>query len=481
MENPDRFDMYSVGVTLLQMAFAPLRSDNGLIAFRRRLESTYKWDLREWRRKEGCKLKEYADGLEMLDLDDGAGWDLLCQCMAFKPSNRPSARDAIGHPFLTVPESTLVGMAADETMRRSTWGGDEGGMAARLPAAWPCCNGCVRRCAAGCMRRGAAGCMRHGAAGCMRHGAAGCMRRVAMAACSVLQWLHAAWCTCCMRRGALAACGVLQLATHTKESEVVSAYAAGKGFLMARSNHPKHQASNSLNLSVASRASLLLLLLHAMARERGSWSATDGLSPPLLPKCMQVGAMGSAVGAATRSMEGALSAPKQMIDNAIMTNSKDGELTEATLFEQLGLEEAAPRARDQRTTIAWWQERQAAANRRLGKDGRPASSSSSSNSSGTGVVSADSSGKSNGKVNQKINGKSNEKMNAKMNGKSNGKASGVNKKAGADADEEQTSRPKLPGFFFNRRKNVTVENEKVDTEPEKVSAAAPFSFFNRKK
>lgn len=30
---PDRFDMYSVGVVLLQMAFPPLRSDNALIAF----------------------------------------------------------------------------------------------------------------------------------------------------------------------------------------------------------------------------------------------------------------------------------------------------------------------------------------------------------------------------------------------------------------------------------------------------------------
>ena len=31
LNNPDRFDMYSVGVTLIQMVFAPLRNDNALV------------------------------------------------------------------------------------------------------------------------------------------------------------------------------------------------------------------------------------------------------------------------------------------------------------------------------------------------------------------------------------------------------------------------------------------------------------------
>ena len=33
MEVPDRFDMYSCGVTLLQMAFPSLRTDNSIILF----------------------------------------------------------------------------------------------------------------------------------------------------------------------------------------------------------------------------------------------------------------------------------------------------------------------------------------------------------------------------------------------------------------------------------------------------------------
>jgi hypothetical protein len=48
MEHPDKFDMYSVGILMLQMAFPNLRSDNSLIAFNRRLQELG-WDL-----KVGC-------------------------------------------------------------------------------------------------------------------------------------------------------------------------------------------------------------------------------------------------------------------------------------------------------------------------------------------------------------------------------------------------------------------------------------------
>ncbi len=51
LNNPDRFDMYSVGVLLLQMAMPALRTDSALINFRRKLE-TCKYDLNEWRRQQ---------------------------------------------------------------------------------------------------------------------------------------------------------------------------------------------------------------------------------------------------------------------------------------------------------------------------------------------------------------------------------------------------------------------------------------------
>ncbi len=48
LNNPDRFDMYSTGVMLLQAAMPALRSDSALIAFRRKLEQC-NYDLRAWR------------------------------------------------------------------------------------------------------------------------------------------------------------------------------------------------------------------------------------------------------------------------------------------------------------------------------------------------------------------------------------------------------------------------------------------------
>ena len=51
LNKPDRFDMYSVGVLLLQMAIPALRSDSALINFRRKLEQC-KYDLNEWRRQQ---------------------------------------------------------------------------------------------------------------------------------------------------------------------------------------------------------------------------------------------------------------------------------------------------------------------------------------------------------------------------------------------------------------------------------------------
>ncbi|KAG1678257.1 hypothetical protein FOA52_013877 [Chlamydomonas sp. UWO 241] len=117
MESPDRFDMYSLGVTLLQMAFVTLRNDDKLIAFRRRLEEKYKWDLRAWRRGEEKKGKEFAEGLELLDLDGAAGWDLLCRLMSFKPTDRPSASDALAHPFFLGGSDNKMAVALGKASR----------------------------------------------------------------------------------------------------------------------------------------------------------------------------------------------------------------------------------------------------------------------------------------------------------------------------------------------------------------------------
>jgi hypothetical protein len=77
LNQPDRFDMYSCGIIAMQMAFAPLRTDNGLVAFNEKLEEV-DWDLDAWRR--GVEKKSssaYAEGFKLLDADGGEGWQLV--------------------------------------------------------------------------------------------------------------------------------------------------------------------------------------------------------------------------------------------------------------------------------------------------------------------------------------------------------------------------------------------------------------------
>lgn len=117
MEIPDRFDMFSCGVTVLQMVFTNLRNDNSLIAFRKKLEEKYNWDLRAWRRDEEKRSpKDVQEAFEMLDLDDGALWDLLCALMAYNPGDRPSAAQALRHPFFSAASDGGVSSASSQLL-----------------------------------------------------------------------------------------------------------------------------------------------------------------------------------------------------------------------------------------------------------------------------------------------------------------------------------------------------------------------------
>lgn len=62
-----------------QCAFPSLRNDDRLVAFNKRL-AALNYDLRKWRAEETKKgARELNEGFELLDMDGGAGWDLLCQ------------------------------------------------------------------------------------------------------------------------------------------------------------------------------------------------------------------------------------------------------------------------------------------------------------------------------------------------------------------------------------------------------------------
>ncbi|XP_024525647.1 serine/threonine-protein kinase STN7, chloroplastic isoform X1 [Selaginella moellendorffii] len=96
---PDRFDIYSLGLMFLQMVFSNLRSDSALIQFNRQLKRV-DHDLVAWR--DLVDARPNADvqrGFEILDMDGGAGWELLQAMMQFKGRQRISAKAALGHPY----------------------------------------------------------------------------------------------------------------------------------------------------------------------------------------------------------------------------------------------------------------------------------------------------------------------------------------------------------------------------------------------
>ncbi|BBM98878.1 hypothetical protein MPTK1_1g16910 [Marchantia polymorpha subsp. ruderalis] len=107
LNTPDRFDLYSAGLIMLQMAFQPLRQDINLSTFNRELKRAG-YNLDEWRRK--CRYDE--EDFDLLDADGGAGWELVKAMLqprhdkmhAIWPSlgsSRPSAEAALKHRFFT--------------------------------------------------------------------------------------------------------------------------------------------------------------------------------------------------------------------------------------------------------------------------------------------------------------------------------------------------------------------------------------------
>ncbi|KAK3138096.1 hypothetical protein QOZ80_5AG0364440 [Eleusine coracana subsp. coracana] len=96
---PDRFDIYSLGLIFLQMAFPSLRTDSNLIQFNRQLKRC-DYDLEAWRNLvEPRASAELRRGFDILDLDNGIGWELLTSMVRFKARRRTSAKAALAHPY----------------------------------------------------------------------------------------------------------------------------------------------------------------------------------------------------------------------------------------------------------------------------------------------------------------------------------------------------------------------------------------------
>lgn len=99
MNLPDRFDIYSVGLIFLQMAFPSFRTDSNLIQFNRQLKRC-EYDLIAWRKTVKPRASpELRKGFELLDLDGGVGWELLTSMVRYKARRRTSAKAALAHPY----------------------------------------------------------------------------------------------------------------------------------------------------------------------------------------------------------------------------------------------------------------------------------------------------------------------------------------------------------------------------------------------
>ncbi|CAL9197530.1 unnamed protein product [Musa hybrid cultivar] len=98
LNSPDLFDMYSAGITLMQMAVPSLRSGAGLKNFNSELKSAG-YDLNKWRESIPARL---SPDLRLLDLDSGRGWDLATKLISergFLRRGRLSSAAALRHPY----------------------------------------------------------------------------------------------------------------------------------------------------------------------------------------------------------------------------------------------------------------------------------------------------------------------------------------------------------------------------------------------
>lgn len=95
--SPDRFDTYSVGMTLLQMAVPQLRPPSTLKTVNSQLKEVG-GDVEAWRERYGTRY-DFA----MLDRKGGAGWDLVTKLIRpqEEQARRLSAAQALGHRYFS--------------------------------------------------------------------------------------------------------------------------------------------------------------------------------------------------------------------------------------------------------------------------------------------------------------------------------------------------------------------------------------------
>ena len=137
---PDRFDMYSAGIVMMQLALPSLRTNSGLVTFNKGLKRCG-YDLFLWR--DANKGQLTASKTVVLDAGDGAGWELArallrpraydedaevnaavarnkarksndddAQTEMMSKGERPSAEEALRHRFFSVDPAEVAAMVA---------------------------------------------------------------------------------------------------------------------------------------------------------------------------------------------------------------------------------------------------------------------------------------------------------------------------------------------------------------------------------
>ena len=116
---PDRFDMYSTGIVLMQLAMPSLRTNSGLQGFNKNLKK-YKYNLLKWRDANQGSFSRSKTAV--LDAGDGAGWELAAALLRQRPYDaegeedsreRYSAEEALKHRFFSVNPTELKVLAKE--------------------------------------------------------------------------------------------------------------------------------------------------------------------------------------------------------------------------------------------------------------------------------------------------------------------------------------------------------------------------------
>jgi hypothetical protein len=99
---------------ILLQAVPSLRTDSSLIQFNRQLKRC-DYDLEAWRKLvEPRATADLRRGFDILDLDNGIGWQLLTLMVRYKARQRTSAKAALAHPYFS--REGLLGLSVMQNL-----------------------------------------------------------------------------------------------------------------------------------------------------------------------------------------------------------------------------------------------------------------------------------------------------------------------------------------------------------------------------